>query len=269
VPPRRRTLAEELAATRALGQTRELAAARISRGKREMLAQKPPSQAHAKYDAVMATHTARVEGLINKHVIERLPILGSGDELDVQALQRGLIHLHADMTRLAQSVRRSAGAAFDRATAHAGKEAARILNVNIPYTKDDQERAREAFIERQVRLLQRMADAQVKAIEKAILTYPEGTSLRKRIEKQLYVTRNRGKLIARNEVWKLAESEMRRWAELAGSPGGIYHTRRDELVRPTHRAHDGEYYAWGQEPSTLGEPNCRCRMVPVSAATLR
>ena len=264
----RKTLAQALAETQALGETRRLSAARVSRSRREANAQRPPSAGTAAYTSVMETYTKRVSKAVERHVIGALPVLGSGDPLDVAALQRGIEALRIELLEMSHSIRRSAGAAFSRTTQHARREAARILGVTIPAEPQAERLAREAFIERQVRALQRAAEAQVRAIQKAIATYPEGTSLRKRIEHQLWVTRERGKLIARNEVWKLAEEEVKRWAILAGAEGGIYHTRHDELVRPSHAIHDGVYYPYGQEPPTLGEPNCRCRMYPVTAATL-
>lgn len=243
--------------------------ARIGRARREAMVQRPPHAGHAKYNAVMATYEKRVRGLVERHVIGALPVLGSGDGLDIGALSRGLETLRQDLDALAHSIRRSAGAAFDRTTQHARLEAQRIMGVVIPRDKDADALAREAFIERQVRLLQKMGQAQTEAIRKAIATYPEGTSLRKRIEHQLWVTKNRTVLIAQNELFKLSEDEVDRWAIEGGAEGFIYCTRRDELVRPTHAVHDGHFFLYIDTPKEMHEVNCRCRRLPVTAATLR
>ena len=123
----------------------------------------------------------------------------------------------------------------------------------------------EAFVTRQVRRLEIVGTAQTQAIREAIATYREGDSMRQDILHTLWVSRNRGQLIARTEPYKLAQSTVRFWALTVGSEGGYYCTRRDELVRPTHAAHDGKYYRWSETPSTLGEPGCRCRMIPAEA----
>lgn len=264
----RKTLAQALAETQALSETRRLASVRLSRAQREAKVQRAPSAAQAAYAGVMETYTRKTAALVERHVIGQLPVLGSGDELDVAALQRGLEALRIDLDAMAHTIRRSAGAAFKRTTTHAQREAGRVLDVKIPANARAAARAQEAFVNRQVRLLQRAGRAQVERIRKAIATYKDGTSMRRRIEHQLWVMRERSRLIARNEVFKLSEREVGRWAREVGSPGGIYHTKRDELVRPHHAEHDGKFYAYGEEPATLGEPNCRCRMLPVSAATI-
>jgi hypothetical protein len=253
--------AQETAAIRA---RRDVSQVKISRAKREKLKPKDPSSAIMAYTNAMGTFTNRTEALLLKHVVGALPVVGSGDPLDIVALQQGLEDFRNAAVQMAHSVRRSAGAAFDRATEHSRKQAERILNLRIP--KADAALAKDAFVERQVRLLQRAAEDQAAAVAKAIRQYKEGTSMRQAMVHQLWVTRERGKQIARNEITNLAKEELRRWSVTTGSAGGIYVTRRDELVRPTHAAHDGRFYAWTELPSTLGEINCRCVMIPVESA---
>lgn len=253
--------AQETAAIRA---RRDVSTVNISRAKREKLKPKDPSSAIMAYSNAMGTLTNRTERLILKHVVGALPVVGSGDPLDVVALQQGLEAFRNAAIEAAHSIRRSAGAAFDRATEHSRKQAERILNVSIP--KEGRAFEREAFIERQVRLLQRAAEDQAAALAKAIREYKEGESMRQNMLHQLWVTRERSKLVARNEITHLAKQELRTWAEATNSAGGIYVTRRDERVRPTHAAHDGKFYRWTELPSTLAEVNCRCVMLPVESA---
>lgn len=76
------------------------------------------------------------------------------------------------------------------------------------------------------------------------------------------VTDSRAELIARDQVNKLngGLTEIRQ-TEL-GVEEYTWHTMGDEVVRESHRAHDGNTYRWDDPPSDTGHPseevNCRC-----------
>jgi SPP1 gp7 family putative phage head morphogenesis protein len=84
------------------------------------------------------------------------------------------------------------------------------------------------------------------------------------------VTESRAALIARDQISKMNAS----FNEVRQASVGITHyvwsTSRDERVRPSHRALNGETFAWAKPPEVDGEHvnpgeaiNCRCVALPV------
>lgn len=265
---KRRTLVQALEDTKALQQRRNVAKARISWAKRNALAPTEATQAKTAYRNAMSRQLERAEALTHRYVIGALPVLGSGDLLSIADLSRGIdaVRLHLDALAAGPAFRKAAGVAFDRATQHARVNAARVMRLKLPpVDKETHARAREAFVNRQVMLRQRANAAQSDAFHKAIRQYEEGTSLREALLHQLWVTRERGKLIADNEVAKTTRYEFERWADEMGSEEFVYHTCKDERVRPTHAALDGKTFARGQRPPQLDEVNCRCWLIPKEA----
>lgn len=263
--PPRRSLVEALEATRAIQARRSIAEASLDRARREALAQAPPSIAFMTYQNATARLTERAEMLLERHVLSALPEVGSGDQLNIGALDRGLVAFELDMLAASRAMEKNGQAAFRRTTDHARVEAQRILRVKIPQDKESEALAREFFGNRQVNLFQKATRDQVSQLRAALADYQEGESLRALLTHELWVMRNRDRLIARNEVFKLSEAEIERWSKLTGSLGFFYHTANDEKVRESHWAHEGKFYYWDEAPSQMSEVNCRCRKVPAEA----
>jgi SPP1 gp7 family putative phage head morphogenesis protein len=243
------------------------APATISRKKLEAMAPKEPTTALTFYSAAMETYYERVTRLVEKHVLSRLPVAGSGDELDRTALRLGLGALQIDMLALAEKTRSPARTAARRAGSSAAREVGRLLNTKIP--KDDRQAALEdGFAQRNVELVRRIAGDQVRAIEKAIDEYVEGTSLRAAILDSTHVARNRANLIGRDQVHKHQDQQISFWSVELGSEAYVYVDKRDERVRRSHREHYGKIFRWSSPPSTGHpgtEPGCRCKPVPIEA----
>jgi uncharacterized protein with gpF-like domain len=213
----------------------------------------------------MESYAKQVEKLVHAHVVEKLPILGSGDPLDRGALDAGLAELGRALDVLAERTRKAAALAGDRTLNHAVREVTRAMNVKIPVDPTVKSFQSHDFVNRQVQAIRKVGRDQVEEIRKAIVGYEEGTSMRDAITHKLWVSRNRSKLVARTEPMQFAEEQNRMWNRTAGSEAGVYCTRRDELVRHTHALLDGTVHPWTSPPRELGEPNCRCRMVAVEA----
>ncbi len=267
----RPSLVERLAATLALGPRRRRAAARVSRAKREAMAPRPPARALEAYASVMRTYAARVEALTEKHVLSALPVLGSGDVLDVAALEAGIVELEAELGVLADRSRRSASAAAKRSSEHARVEAQRVLGVSIPKTDPRAAWAVGDFAEIGVLRLRKAGEAQAAKMRAAIAAHTEGESMRADILQSLWVSRVRSQAIARDQVYGLHAQVLRAWSLAAGSGSFVWHTRHDERVRPGHNALDGKTFLWSAPPDTgggeghnlPGSPHgCRCVAIP-------
>lgn len=261
---RRRPLVEVLEETKAIHSVRNVAKARVSRAKREALAPTPPSAAVALYGGVMDTYAKRVAALVERHVVGALPVVGSGDPLDRAALELGLRTLEEKLAALATRIRPSARAAATRTSQHARREIGRLMKLDVP-NDASAKFAISAFEDIQVERLRKVGRDQVAKIREAIAKYEEGDSMRADITHTLWVSRNRGQLIARHDCHQLHQQTIREWALHAGSTHFVYCTRRDEQVRKTHAAHDGKVYRYSETPKEMGEVNCRCRQLPVEA----
>ena len=269
----RRTLAEAFAQTRAVQAQRDTSKRRISRAKREALAPRPPAAAITAYLSVMETYAERVERAVEKRVLSLLPVAGSGDPLDRVALERGLADLAADLDALALRSRRSALAAGKRVSRHGQVEVARMMKVSVP--NDIRTGVSiEAFADRNVELVRKAGREQVARIRTAIADHAEGDSMRRDIQDALWVSRNRGKMIAKDQPHKFHAQTIEAWLQVAGSEEYFWCTRKDEVTRPGHRILDGTRHRYDKPPNTgrlegHNRPGqaagCRCRMVPVEA----
>lgn len=267
---KKRTFAEVMAETKALQASRPPPES-VPRGKLEALAPAPPHAALTAYSAAMDTYYQRVLSLVEKHVLSRLPVLGSGEDLDRTGLQLGLAALQLDMVSLAEKTRVPARSAAMRAGSNARREVERMLQTKLP---DDGRTLMlaEDFAQRNVELVRRIASAQVQRIQKAIADHKEGHSMRRDILDATWVARNRSQLIGRDQLYKFQDTFVRHWSVAAGSTHYVYVDRRDERVRESHREHHGKIFSWTIPPST-GHPGtqwgCRCRAVPVEAPELQ
>lgn len=202
-----------------------------------------PAAAEMLYKESLEGVAARVErelrGLSGAGFVESQLALES-------ALQEGL--------RAARGIERSARGAFTRVSTAGKQEVSNLLNVRLP--AENVADMRNVFAQRQVQLVQRAVQDQVSALRLAVGT-PDWEA---RVGELAYL-RNRFRLIASNEVHKLHEAEVERWAERAGEPGGWYLTARDERVRPTHAQHEGKFFLFSERPAVMGEIDCRCRLI--------
>lgn len=75
-------------------------------------------------------------------------------------------------------------------------------------------------------------------------------------------TRNRAKLIARDQTAKTNAAINQTRQESLGVTEYVWQTAEDNRVRPTHAAHNGKIFRWDDPPKDTGHPgndvNCRC-----------
>lgn len=266
---KKRTLNEALADNTRLNRRRSPRKAKRSTARRrESLAPKPSTYATEAYAKVLAAHARRTERLVERYVLSQLPVLGSGDPLDRAALDRGLATVLGELNEAALKTRRNARAAGRRASSHARRSVADLFGLQRIPADARTDAVVEAFAERNVRLVQKMARDQVAQIQRSIERHREGESLRQKILDSLWVSKNRGALIAKDQVNKLHYDTVQQWSLAAGSESYVYVTRRDERVRGSHRPHDGKVFLWSDPPDTGHpgtEPGCRCLALPAEA----
>ncbi len=228
----------------------------------------------------MSRYSGQVRRQVEKHVLSKLPVVGSGDPLSPALLEAGLQELRAALDAGVAAYSRN-GIAAARSTALTARlEVERMMNVSfrdIPGRVEGEAAFLQAFGQRQVALLQNINAAQVERIRVAILEYVEGTSMREGILESLWVSRNRAQQVAHNEVYALNTDIVGYWAQQAGSEEFVWVTSHDERVRHGHAILDGTRHRWDSPPNTGRRegnnlpghpPGCRCRAVPVEALDL-
>lgn len=129
----------------------------------------------------------------------------------------------------------------------------------------------EAFTARNTSLIKSIPTQSIAKIETLIRTSVEAgetsATLAGKIQQELHSTRNRAKLIARDQINKFngALTELRQTA--VGVEQYIWSTSNDERVRSNHRSKDGKIFDWNNPPSDTGHPGediqCRCVAIPV------
>lgn len=231
---KRRTFVEAMNETRALQARRDVMGARVDRAVLEALAPTDPTVAISSYRNALRNLCTRAEGMV----------AAGGPLLELELLQ------------LAGTVDRFAAAAYKRASEHARVEAGRILRVKIPSNPADI--LREQFEMRQSALLKRALERQILRLRAVAARGETLTEL-----KQLRASVNR---IAYNELTQVAYTELGRWSEEAGSLGGYVVVHRDEKLRATHAAIEGQFFFWTSPPAQHSEVGCRCRLVPAEIA---
>lgn len=83
-------------------------------------------------------------------------------------------------------------------------------------------------------------------------------------------TLSRATMIARTEIARASSTFTQSRAEYVGSPGYVWKTSKDLIVRKSHRKMEGKFVKWDEPPEldkmvghAGGLPNCRCWPDPV------
>lgn len=128
----------------------------------------------------------------------------------------------------------------------------------------------KAFTRENVRLITNMRDDYLRKVESTIFRgVTRGQSLkdiREGVQKNLKVSKNRAKLIARDQVASLNGELTKVRQQDAGVQKYRWSTSGDERVRDEHEQNNGKIFSWADPPST-GHPgediNCRCIAIPI------
>lgn len=146
-----------------------------------------------------------------------------------------------------------------------------VLGVNVfrsePWLRDEL----RVFATQNVSLISSISDDYFKQIENRVFAGVRAGDRHEDIAAELRerydVTESRARLIARDQVSKLNGNLTELRQTEMGVTHYIWRTVGDERVRESHRAKDGEKFAWDDPPSDTGHPGsdfqCRCASEPV------
>jgi SPP1 gp7 family putative phage head morphogenesis protein len=160
------------------------------------------------------------------------------------------------------------------ASAFASKISA-VTGVNVISNTPGIRDAVNVWTRKNVTLIKTLGDEHFKDIERIVIDgVEEGKALRtitKEIQERTKASRNRAKLIARDQVGKLTANVTARRSSDLGIKRFRWVTSLDDRVRASHRALHGKVYSYekgadvdGQSGVLPGEPiNCRCAIIPI------
>ncbi len=226
--PRRPTLAERFAATKAVAPARRRARVRLDQAKREALAPRHPDEAIRRYQAIADRLAQRMAA----------------------AAARGASA--AELRAMTRAIERSVRAAFKRIDAQSRREATRLLGVALPSRDARDDALRELFVDRNMALFRRLADD---------LAAGENATWRGRLIARDQANKLFGAL---NEDWALRGGDDEYiWVTSKDERVRPGHARLDGTVQryskpPNTGRREGENNP-GQAVS------CRCRGIPRSA----
>ena len=93
-------------------------------------------------------------------------------------------------------------------------------------------------------------------------------ALRQYVGESIAITRRHARVVSEDQAINVVGRLNKRRQELAGVRRYRWRTMRDDRVRDTHRANDGETFRWDSPPPRTGHPgseiNCRCTAEPVT-----
>lgn len=121
-------------------------------------------------------------------------------------------------------------------------------------------------LRRNTALIKNLSDDVMRRVEgattDAVLNGRSQKALATRLTHEFGVLQSRAKLIARDQTSKAVSDLNRLRQAQVGIGTYIWRTSRDERVRPSHAAKEGNEYRWDKPPADTGHPGedvqCRC-----------
>lgn len=101
----------------------------------------------------------------------------------------------------------------------------------------------------------------------AVLKGQNPLDVARRLQRDLGFSRNRARRIARTEIVRANNiatlEEFKQLEDGVGEPIRVqWSTTQDSKVRDTHASRQGQIYTQDEAQSLIGEPNCRCGLLP-------
>jgi len=145
-----------------------------------------------------------------------------------------------------------------------------LQSIGVDISPEVSEAIISGAVERNVALIksipQKLLGQVEEVLEAGVLRGARAETLAGELEERLGVARSRARLIARDQVNKFNGELAAQRQAAVGVTQYRWSTSRDERVRDTHAANEGQVFSWSSPPAT-GHPgeeiNCRCVPIPV------
>jgi SPP1 gp7 family putative phage head morphogenesis protein len=247
------------------------AGAKQKRGRKaSATAVQPSKRIEIKYTAALLDIVSQLEAETNKIIIPSLKAnLGDAWYDDIFARLKALIaQLHNKAPKLAkETVEKQA----EQVDAQLGKILQKSTGIDLEAVikSENLSDALQKQIAANATLIKDIPTQYATQLEKIIMNGVQSGRLAKDIAPDianlLGTTKQRAKLIARDQIGKITSSINQVRQTQLGIDGYTWSTSQDERVRHDHRLREGLVYVWGEAPSD-GHPgmavNCRCAAIP-------
>lgn len=128
----------------------------------------------------------------------------------------------------------------------------------------------DSFVQQNVGLIESIPKRYFADIEQLVkesaLNGDRPEALSQDLEERYGVSESRARLLARDQIGKLNGDITQVRQTKLGITSYTWSTAGDERVRESHRAHEGNVYAWDDPPADTGKPGddyqCRCVALP-------
>lgn len=258
---------------------RRLAAERL-RNENKKLRKVPrwlhPIPVENRYRRELVSRVNEMQEAVNQIVVPALP--GLVDQVDSQRRSDGWPD---DVDRLVESAQLSfsstarnqedianeIGGLTDQFNYNQWKKTVRVvMGVNITASEPWLNDQLTSFTKENVSLITSLDNDTFSSVEGIVQRGLKGGERHERIarniQRQFRTSRNRAKLIGRDQVSKLNGQLTGLRQQSIGITHYIWRTSDDDRVRPTHREKDDRRFAWDSPPADTGHPGqdyqCRC-----------
>ncbi len=166
--------------------------------------------------------------------------------------------------RQANRIERQSSRYFDRLSRQ-------IISVNVARSEPWLTGELHSFVTANTKLIKSLSEQHFSRVEQTITEGVRrgklGPQIAKEVRGKFRLTKNKAKLIARDQTSKLYGDLNRLRQTNAGVKEYEWETALDERVRPSHASKHGKTFKWSHPPSDTGHPGediyCRCVALPI------
>ncbi len=262
---------------------RRLDSRRLGAPRRRRAVQRYPVALERQYDADLRRYVGRIAAIVTAEVAAAAPALLAGARRadDVSGVQPGTGWPEELRRMLERILARSASLDPDllarihrmreNVNAHHAREWRRVLRaaygVNVLAREPGLRALLDAWEMNNTALIKSVPQQLVTQIQttftQALARGTTARELTKLVRERLGIAQGQARRIARDQVSKLNGRLSRERQQGIGVSEYVWRTAMDERVRASHRAVNGQRFAWGTPPASIGEEPgqpilCRC-----------
>lgn len=241
---------------------------------RKMPGVKTPKAPEVRYRRRLDVLTRALVDSVNTYVVPQLKSLEPEYVNDQYATE--LTNIFNDLRKRFADINEQAKIASDRFVMESNsankqrfyKALDRVIGIDLASViqNEDLQDILIATTRENVALIRSIPEEYFKQIETMVFTgTTQGSKagpMIKQIQKIGRTTKNRAKVIARDQSSKLNSALNQQRQQNLGVEEYIWRTSKDERVRPTHKSKNGKVFRWDKPPKGTGHPGqdiqCRC-----------